>query len=242
MVRPVRAGKRPCRPRGERLAELIEEGQSAWLDALGQPRKDAAVRQLVSVLPAQPVIESMRTLAGSAARVPSAPHAILGTMGELSDQRHDPGTFEPFAGRWLAPLVAVFLRSVRHPALAYDLATETLAAAWLRWDIAPSGDEAVEWLLRLAAHVLDATVERKRVPSVERRRRHRPTSRRLGVAEQQQITALAEEHIELPVAARDAADALARMAPPPHVLAELRLSGLVEADPLPDHERDRHGS
>jgi len=89
---------------------------------------------------------------------------------------------------------------------------------------------------------LDATVERKRVPSVERGGGHRPTSRRLGVAEQRQITALAEEHIELPASARDAADALARMAPPPHVLTELRLSRLVEADPLPDHERHPHGS
>jgi DNA-directed RNA polymerase specialized sigma24 family protein len=132
-------------------------------------------------------------------------------MGELRDQRPDPGTFEPFAERWFAPLVGVFLRSVRHPALAYDLATETLAAAWLRWDAAPGGDEAVDWLLQLAARVLDSTVERKRVPSVERRRGHR-------------------------------ADSLARMAPPPHVVTELRLSGLVEADPLPDHERDRYGS
>jgi Fic family protein len=41
----------------ERLAELIEERQSAWLDALGQPRRDAAVRQLISALPAQPVID-----------------------------------------------------------------------------------------------------------------------------------------------------------------------------------------
>jgi hypothetical protein len=97
-------------------------------------------------------------------------------------------------------------------------------------------------LLRLAAHVLDATVERKRVPSVERGRGHRPTSRRLSVAEQRRITALAEEHIELTASARDAANALARMSPPPHVLTELRLSGLVEADPLPDHERHPHGS
>jgi DNA-directed RNA polymerase specialized sigma24 family protein len=161
-------------------------------------------------------------------------------MGELSDQRPNSGSFEPFAERWLAPLVAVVLRSVRHPALAYDLATETLAAAWLQWDVAPSGDEAVDWLLRLAAEVLDATVERKRVPSAERRRGHQPTSRRLSVAEQQQIMALAEQHIELPASARDAADALARMAPPPHLLTELHLSGLVEAEPLPDHERDRH--
>jgi Fic family protein len=41
----------------ERLAELIEKRQSSWLDALGQPRKDAAVRQLVRALPAQPVID-----------------------------------------------------------------------------------------------------------------------------------------------------------------------------------------
>jgi Fic family protein len=41
----------------ERLAEAIEERQSTWLDALGQPRKDSAVRQLVSVLPEQPVID-----------------------------------------------------------------------------------------------------------------------------------------------------------------------------------------
>jgi hypothetical protein len=163
-------------------------------------------------------------------------------MGELSDQRPETGTFEPFAERWFACLVAVLLRSIRHPALAYDLATETLASARLQWDAAPSGDEAVEWLLRLAAHVLDTTVERRRVPSVERRRGQPPTSRRLSVAEQRQITALAEAHIELPVSAGDAADALARMAPPPHVLTELRMSGLVDADPLPDHEREPHGS
>jgi hypothetical protein len=167
---------------------------------------------------------------------------MLGMMGELSDKRPDTGSFQAFAERWFAPLVGVFLRSVRHPALAYDLATETLAAARLEWGAAPGGDEAVDWLLRLAAHVLDATVERRRVPSVERRRGHGPTSRRLSVAEQRQITALAEEHIELPVSAAAAADALARMAPPPHVVTELRLSGLVEADPLPDHERDPHGS
>jgi hypothetical protein len=54
------------------------------------------------------------------------------------------------------------------------------------------------------------------------------------VAEQQEIMALAEQHIELPVTARDAVDTLARMAPPPHALARLCRSGLVEAEPLPD--------
>jgi Fic family protein len=41
----------------ERLADAIERRQSAWLAELGQPRRDAAVRQLVSVLPEQPVID-----------------------------------------------------------------------------------------------------------------------------------------------------------------------------------------
>ncbi len=41
----------------ERLARSIETLQSAWLARLGRPRADAAVRQLVSALPAQPVID-----------------------------------------------------------------------------------------------------------------------------------------------------------------------------------------
>jgi Fic family protein len=41
----------------ESLAEAIEERQTAWLERLGKPRKDSAVRQLVSALPAQPVID-----------------------------------------------------------------------------------------------------------------------------------------------------------------------------------------
>jgi Fic family protein len=41
----------------ERLAQTIEDLQSTWLQRLGQPRKDAAARQLISTLPAQPVID-----------------------------------------------------------------------------------------------------------------------------------------------------------------------------------------
>jgi DNA-binding transcriptional ArsR family regulator len=41
----------------ESLAEAIEERQTAWLDRLGRPRSDSAVRQLVGALPAQPVID-----------------------------------------------------------------------------------------------------------------------------------------------------------------------------------------
>ncbi len=41
----------------EQIGVLIEERQDTWLDRLGSPRKDAAVRQLISSLPAQPVID-----------------------------------------------------------------------------------------------------------------------------------------------------------------------------------------
>jgi hypothetical protein len=166
---------------------------------------------------------------------------MLLIMGELSDQRPErPGTdYEAFVSDWLAPLVAVFLRAVRDAALAYDLATETLAAARLQWRTAPSGEAGVEWVLRLGASVLEATVDNGRVPATERRRGGRPVPRRLTVAEQREIAALAEQHIELPDTARDAADALARMAPPPHVLARLRPSDLVEAEPLPEVATDR---
>jgi hypothetical protein len=163
-------------------------------------------------------------------------------MGELSDQPASPD-YSEFVEGWYVQVVAVFLRAVRQPVLAFDLATETLAVARLRWGLAPSDDEArVAWVLGLGTNVLDAAVNRQRVPATERRRAGQPTPRELSVAEQQEILALAEEHLELPLAARDAADALARMAPPPHVLATLRPSGLVRAEPLPDRTEQRNGA
>jgi Fic family protein len=41
----------------ERLAQAIEGLQAKWLERLGQPRRDAAVREIVSALPAQPVVD-----------------------------------------------------------------------------------------------------------------------------------------------------------------------------------------
>jgi Fic family protein len=41
----------------ERLAGKIEAVQARWLKQLGQPRRDAAVRELINALPAQPVID-----------------------------------------------------------------------------------------------------------------------------------------------------------------------------------------
>jgi DNA-directed RNA polymerase specialized sigma24 family protein len=151
-------------------------------------------------------------------------------------------TLQTIAARWFTSLVAVLLRSVRDPPLAYDLATETLATARLQLDAAPDHDETLAWLLGIAASVLDAAVGRGSVPSIERQRGGRPRVQRLTIEQQREITALAETHIELPENARATADALARNAPPWHVLRGLRPSGLVEADPLPDHERKSHGS
>ncbi|HSZ04859.1 MAG TPA: Fic family protein [Solirubrobacteraceae bacterium] len=41
----------------ERLAQNIEELQAAWLKRLGEPRRDAAIRELVRALPEQPIID-----------------------------------------------------------------------------------------------------------------------------------------------------------------------------------------
>lgn len=170
--------------------------------------------------------------------VPSDAGGMLTKMPELPDQSAD--DFHLFATRWLAETVAVFLRAVRDPALAYDLATETLAAARLRWSSAPEGEDRVAWLLEVGAAVLAGAVERMRVPSSERRRNQHPSPRTLTVAEQRELTALAEARLELPPVAQGAAEALARSAPPTHVLRGLRGSDLVAAEPLPERRPERH--
>jgi predicted RNA polymerase sigma factor len=165
-------------------------------------------------------------------------------MGDLSG--HEQREFGRFAAIWLAPLVAVLLRAVHDAALAYDLATETLAAARSRWGRAADPDESDDrsaWLIELGASVLADAAERMRVPSVERRRSGRElTPHTLTISDQQEMAQLAEARLELSSPAVEAAEALARTAPPHHVLREIQLSGLVSAQPLPDHERDRHES
>jgi predicted RNA polymerase sigma factor len=161
-------------------------------------------------------------------------------MGELSgDTRQE---FESFAHTSLPSLVAVLVRVVHDAALAYDLATETLAAARWRWESPPAPrDDRFAWLIELGASVLADAAERTRVPSVERRRRTgEPPSHTLTIADQQEIARLADAHLELTPSAREAADRLARSSPPPPILRGIDLSGLVDAQALPDRERDRH--
>ena len=58
----------------ERLGQAIEGLQAAWLERLGQPRRDAAVRGIVSALPAQPVID-----VAAAQRLTGKSHVAVGS-------------------------------------------------------------------------------------------------------------------------------------------------------------------
>jgi predicted RNA polymerase sigma factor len=163
-------------------------------------------------------------------------------MGDLSGNAGQ--EFESFARASLAPLVAVIVRVVHDAALAYDLATETLAAARWRWESPPAhGGDRFAWLIELGGAVLADAAERRRVPSVERRRRTgEPPSRTLTIADQQEIARLADADLELTPAAYEVAERLAHTSPPPHSLREIDLSGLVDPQALPDRERDRRDS
>jgi Fic family protein len=57
----------------ERLAQAIEGLQAKWLERLGQPRRDAAVREIVSALPAQPVLD-----VAAAQRLTGKSHVAVG--------------------------------------------------------------------------------------------------------------------------------------------------------------------
>ncbi len=148
--------------------------------------------------------------------------------------------WESFGRRWMSPLVMIFLRCVRDAALAYDLATETLAAARTAWTQPPAGDGGGVGLLHLGARTLTDAAARERVSAVERRRYGNVSPHRLTVEEQRGIARLADAHVELGSAVREAADELARSAPAPWSVQQIRLSGLIDAEPLPDRDRDHH--
>jgi len=159
-------------------------------------------------------------------------------MGEVSADAQE--GWESFGRRWMSPLVMIFLRCVRDSALAYDLATETLAAARTAWIQPPAGDEGGVGLLQLGARTLTDAAARERVSAVERRRYGNVSAYRLTVEEQRGIARLADAHVELASAVREAADELARTAPSPWSVQQIRLSRLIDAEPLPDDDRSRH--
>lgn len=153
-------------------------------------------------------------------------------MIDVPDRR--PPGYAQFVARWASTVMALLLRVLRDPLLAYDVTAETLAIARLDWNQAPEGDEALAWLIEIGVRVIEAAAQRGIVPSAERRRGGQTSMRPLGVCDQREIIALSEAVIELPASASEAAAALARAAPPPSLLADLRSSDLVEAVPMPN--------
>ena len=105
----------------ERLADAIEQLQSTWLDLLGRPRRDAAVRQLISALPQQPVID-----VAAAQRLTGKSHVAVGkALRELELAGILNKLSERSWGRvWecdqLFGLVDAFGKSIRTPRMLRD--------------------------------------------------------------------------------------------------------------------------
>jgi len=162
-------------------------------------------------------------------------------MSVDQDEAHE--GWDECARRYTALLVAVLLRIAANPVIAFDLAAETLATLRRRWSERPDEEEErLIWAFEASRALLAAAVERGVVPSVERCRDQRPEHRTLSIAEQQHISRLAEERLDLPTRVQDVVDAMARNAPPPQGLRALRSSRLVDAEPLPAHQRQTDGA
>ena len=158
-------------------------------------------------------------------------------MSANLDDSHE--GWDEFARQHVALLVAVLLRVVGHPGIAFDLAVETLATLRRRWSERPAEDEQrLIWAFESSHALLAGAVARGVVPSVERTRHQRPEHRTLSIAEQQQIISLSEQRLDLPSRVHDVVDALARDAPTPRQLSTLRCSPLVDVEPLPDLARE----
>jgi hypothetical protein len=162
-------------------------------------------------------------------------------MSASCDVAHE--GWDEFARQHLALLVAVLLRIVSEPAVAFDLALETLATLRRRWRENPADDEErLIWAFDTSRALIAAAVARGVVPSVERTRDQRPDHRILSITEQRQIIRLSEQRLDLPSRVQDVVDAMARDAPAPRQLRALRCSPLVGAEPLPDRDRETDGA
>jgi hypothetical protein len=134
----------------------------------------------------------------------------------------------------LMSVVGVMLRVVREPALAFDLATELLAVAAMRWQRAPAEASRMAWVLGFAPALIHRAVEADRVPCDERMR-NRPhlQSRALTREAIEGIRGLLEVRLELDPEARRVAARLEAAAPPPGRLRRL-LSPLVHVEDVGD--------
>jgi Fic family protein len=102
----------------ELMAQHIEELQASWLERLGQPRRDSAARELISALPAQPVIDvaAAQQLTGKSHVAVGNALAQLGAAGVLQslNERKWGRVWE--CGEFLA-LVDDFERSLSTPSV-----------------------------------------------------------------------------------------------------------------------------
>jgi RNA polymerase sigma-70 factor (ECF subfamily) len=141
----------------------------------------------------------------------------MGQWGTASDEelllsaRRDGESFGEFYRRHEEPVLRFFVRRVRDPELAADLAAETFATALLaarRFRPGPAPAEA--WLFGIARNVLSASVRRQRVADKGRRRLDLPP---LLITDEilERIAALADPVVErvdeLPAEQREALQA-----------------------------------
>jgi hypothetical protein len=168
---------------------------------------------------------------------PPTDYATLETVvdprREIAGEESQPPVAEHFAR-----LLAVLVRILNDAAMAFDVATETIAAAVLleRRGQRPS----VEDLVRMAGRVLVDAAERGSVPSVERRRL-RGKTRSLSSAQLDEIARLGRDSLALPSQDADAMNELMRSAPGPGVLGRIELSPLVQRQALAASEEHVNG-
>ena len=126
----------------------------------------------------------------------------------------------------LSTVVLVFVRVVRDPALAWDLAAETMASAALTWS-AFSGESRLAWVLEHGRRVLRDAANTGRVAHLERSRNNAGTPRVLAAIEQAQLLDLAQEPLTLDGPAREMAAMLQREAPARELINDIALSPLT---------------
>jgi hypothetical protein len=132
--------------------------------------------------------------------------------------------------RNLSTVVLAFVRVLRDPALAWDVATEGMAAATLAWATFPGGSR-MAWVLEHGRLVLRDARHSGRVSSHERTRNRVAVAKRLGLDEQRALSKLAQDSLDLDPEAAAVLDAIAREAPPPGVLLDIALSPLTSRAP-----------
>lgn len=137
-------------------------------------------------------------------------------------------TPEAWTSRNLAAVVTVMVRVVRNPVLAFDLATELLAVAALRWDRYPAAGPRMAWVLGFAPALVTRALGADRVPCDERlRNRSHLEPRTLTGEHLAWLQRLVGEPLDLDPEASRVAARLEREAPPPDRIRRVALSPLI---------------